>query len=32
VFGKGEKANLSQGEPNALRSLTATLEKSLSAK
>ena len=32
VFGKGEKANLSQGERNALRSLTATLRKSLSAK
>ena len=32
VFGKGEKANLTQGERNALRSLTATLRKSLSAK
>lgn len=29
VFGKGEKANLSQGERNALRSLTATLRASL---
>lgn len=29
VFGKGEKANLSQGERNALRSLTATLKESL---
>lgn len=29
VFGKGEKANLSQGERNALRSLTATLRSSL---
>jgi hypothetical protein len=32
VFGKGEKANLSQGERNALRSLTATLGESLGAK
>ncbi|MBB4860112.1 hypothetical protein HNO88_003453 [Novosphingobium chloroacetimidivorans] len=32
VFGKGEKANLTQGERNALRSLTATLRKSLGAK
>jgi hypothetical protein len=32
VFGKGEKANLSQGERNALRSLTATLRDSLSAR
>lgn len=32
VFGKGEKANLSQGERNALRSLTATLRESLSGK
>jgi len=32
VFGKGEKANLSQGERNALRSLTATLRESLGAK
>ena len=29
VFGKGEKANLTQGERNALRSLTATLRNSL---
>ena len=29
VFGKGEKANLTQGERNALRSLTATLKESL---
>ena len=29
VFGKGEKANLTQGECNALRSLTATLKGSL---
>lgn len=29
VFGKGEKANLSQGERNALRSLTAALRRSL---
>lgn len=29
VFGKGEKANLTQGECNALRSLTATLKNSL---
>lgn len=32
VFGKGEKANLTQSERNALRSLTATLKESLSAK
>lgn len=32
VFGKGEKANLTQGERNALRSLTGTLRDSLSAK
>ena len=32
VFGKGEKANLSQGERNALRSMTATLRESLGAK
>ncbi|MBV7257938.1 type II toxin-antitoxin system RelE/ParE family toxin [Pacificimonas sp. WHA3] len=32
VFGKGEKANLSQGERNALRSLTGTLRRSLGAK
>lgn len=32
VFGKGEKANLSQGERNALRSMTTTLRDSLSAK
>ena len=32
VFGKGEKANLTQGERNALRSLTATLRESLGAK
>ncbi|MDY6949127.1 MAG: type II toxin-antitoxin system RelE/ParE family toxin [Pseudomonadota bacterium] len=32
VFGKGEKANLSQGERNALRSLTGTLKESLSAR
>ena len=31
VFGKGEKANLTQSERNALRSLTATLRGSLSA-
>ncbi|HTN15230.1 MAG TPA: type II toxin-antitoxin system RelE/ParE family toxin [Sphingomonadaceae bacterium] len=31
VFGKGEKANLTQGERNALRSLTGTLRESLSA-
>ena len=31
VFGKGEKANLTQGERNALRSLTGTLRDSLSA-
>jgi hypothetical protein len=30
VFGKGEKANLTQGERNALRSMTATLRLSLS--
>lgn len=29
VFGKGEKANLTQGERNALRALTATLQDSL---
>lgn len=29
VFGKGEKANLTQGERNALRALTATLRSSL---
>jgi hypothetical protein len=29
VFGKGEKANLTQGEKNALRSITATLKESL---
>ncbi len=29
VFGKGEKANLTQGERNALRALTATLRESL---
>lgn len=29
VFGKGEKENLTQGERNALRSLTATLRASL---
>lgn len=29
VFGKGEKANLTQGERNALRSLAATLKESL---
>ena len=29
VFGKGEKANLTQGERNALRSLTAQLRTSL---
>lgn len=29
VFGKGEKANLTQGERNALRSLTSTLKESL---
>lgn len=32
VFGKGEKSNLTQGERNALRSLTGTLRGSLSAK
>ena len=32
VFGKGEKANLSQGERNALRSMTAGLRNSLSAR
>ncbi len=32
VFGKGEKANLTQGERNALRSLTASLRESLGAK
>jgi hypothetical protein len=29
VFGKGEKANLTQGEKNALRSMTGTLRESL---
>ena len=29
VFGQGEKATLTQGERNALRSLTATLRESL---
>jgi hypothetical protein len=29
VFGKGEKANLTQGERNALRSMTAKLKESL---
>lgn len=29
VFGKGEKANLTQGERNALRALTLTLKESL---
>jgi hypothetical protein len=29
VFGKGERANLTQGERNALRALTATLKESL---
>jgi hypothetical protein len=29
VFGKGEKANLTQGERNALKSLTAILRSSL---
>jgi len=32
VFGKGEKANLSQGERNALRALTARLRQSLGAR
>lgn len=32
VFGKGEKANLSQGERNALRVLTSRLEESLTGK
>ena len=31
VFGKGEKANLTQGERNALLSLTGNLRESLSA-
>ena len=31
VFGKGEKANLTPGERNALRSLVGTLRDSLSA-
>lgn len=31
VFGKGEKANLTQGERNALRSMTASLRQSLNA-
>lgn len=30
VFGKGEKANLTQGERNALRAMVATLSESLS--
>ncbi|GMN01273.1 type II toxin-antitoxin system RelE/ParE family toxin [Erythrobacter sp. MTPC3] len=30
VFGKGEKANLTQGERNALRQLTSTLKESQS--
>lgn len=29
LFGKGEKANLTQGERNALRQLTSTLKESL---
>ena len=29
VFGKGEKANLTQGERNALRALSTTLKESL---
>ncbi|MDD3799088.1 MAG: type II toxin-antitoxin system RelE/ParE family toxin [Novosphingobium sp.] len=32
VFGKGEKANLTQGERNALRQMTATLRESLGAR
>lgn len=32
VFGKGEKANLTQGERNALRSLTGALRKSLNTR
>lgn len=32
VFGKGEKDNLTQGERNALRSLTSTLRESLGKK
>jgi len=32
VFGKGEKDNLTQGERNALRSLTGSLRESLSAR
>ncbi|KLE36114.1 type II toxin-antitoxin system RelE/ParE family toxin [Aurantiacibacter luteus] len=32
VFGKDEKANLTQGERNALRSFTGTLRGSLSAR
>jgi len=32
VFGKGEKANLSQGERNALRALTARLRQSSGAR
>ena len=32
VFGKGEKANVTPSERNALRSLTATLRESLSGK
>lgn len=31
VFGKGEKANLTQGERNALRQMTGSLRSSLSA-
>lgn len=32
VFGKGEKANLTQGERNALRSMTVKLKEGLSSK
>ena len=32
VFGKGEKDNLTQGERNALRSLTTTLRDSLNSR
>jgi hypothetical protein len=32
VFGKGEKANLTQGERNALRQLTGTLRESVTGK
>lgn len=32
VFGKGEKANLSQGERNALRAMVGTLRESLTGK